>query len=207
GHPGGGIRSFSNLKFSWLSREILTFSIYGGVLLLDVILRYNGRYDLFVQLIVLIAGSAALYSSARVYKNSGFPALNTFVPTFVFFCTAWVLGSCILGIVLPDGSYNHGLGLIFKTVLIVCLLGHFMIPLFWQTQGRVIKATAISNYTSIFFWGRAAILISITVFTLLQGVRFSIGVFLILLVSELAGRVLFFNNMVHASQNIGKPYY
>ncbi|MBU0969053.1 MAG: dimethyl sulfoxide reductase anchor subunit, partial [Proteobacteria bacterium] len=84
GHPSGGIRSFANLRVSWLSREILIFGCYGAVLGLDMVLRYKGMAIPLVLMSSVLAGLGAVAVSARVYKNPGYPALDTFWP-FVFF--------------------------------------------------------------------------------------------------------------------------
>ncbi|MBA3012968.1 MAG: dimethyl sulfoxide reductase anchor subunit [Proteobacteria bacterium] len=202
GHPSGGIRSLANLSVSWLSREILAFGGYGAVLGLDMVLRYQGMKIPMVLLSSFIAGLAAVAVSARVYKNPGYPALDTFWP-FVFFAgTAWVLGLFLLGMICP--SLASVLRPFIAVALVFELMTHFLAPIFWLSGGRAQRCTAIAHYRSFFFWIRGGILVLMTGLFVFARSDLSVLILVLLTVQELIGRVLFFNYMVHAADHIGK---
>ncbi|NNK83933.1 MAG: dimethyl sulfoxide reductase anchor subunit, partial [Desulfobacterales bacterium] len=103
GDPWGSIRSLTNLKLSWLSREILFFGLYALSLLLDLFLKFNGHGLLWVSIGVSLIGMIALFTSAMAYTSPGFPAMNNPVPLMFFLSTASILGIGVLALLPPSG--------------------------------------------------------------------------------------------------------
>jgi DMSO reductase anchor subunit len=211
GHPLGGIRSMTNLKFSWLSREILAFGAYGASLAIDLVLQLNGVASLPIQVLVCLCGIVALYTSSMIYQNSGYPALNNFIPLLSFVGTSMLLGLGLLdigflGFFVMSTEVSAVLGQILFWVLIIFTVIHFLIPVYWLTGNQVMRTTAINHYRSILFWIRGLLLIGAIGLFVISNQDPTLWVFRLIFIGEVIGRILFFNHMVHASNNIGRPY-
>lgn len=208
GHPLGSIRSLANLKRSWLSREILAVGIYAAALLHQLVFTfiYTSMSPLIRISVVVSAAAAVLfiYTSARVYKNPGYPSLNNHVPVTAFFITAFVMGLSVLGILIPNFSPGHQLSLFMIPLLLIVLVFHILIPVFWLNSDSASRQTAVSYFCSAAYWTRAAVLgAGLLIFWNIQNP----GWIWVVIISggELAGRMLFFNRTVHLSEQIGKP--
>ena len=203
GNPLGSIRSLTNLKVSWLSREILFFGLYSLFLLLDLILRFSGHGFLWVSIGASLAGILALFTSAMIYTSPGFPAINSPVPVLFFFSTASILGVGILTLTPPAG-----LCLVLKPYLtgtLVCGgLIHLLIPSFWLSGNQVLKSTARAHYGSVLYWIRIVIGFILPLGFLLANVEYNLPLVLFIVTGEIMGRMIFFNHMVHASDHIGQ---
>ncbi len=211
GHPLGGIRSMANLKFSWLSREILAFGAYGASLVIDLVLQLNGVSFLPIQIMVCLCGMVALYASSRIYQNSGYPALNNFIPMLLFAGTSILLGLGLLdigflGFFIMSTEVSAILEQILFWALIIFTVIHFLIPVYWLSGNHVMRTTAAIHYRSSLFWIRGLLLILSIGLLVSNGQETTLWVFRLIFIGEVIGRILFFNHMVHSSDNIGKPY-
>ncbi len=203
GNPLGSIRSLTNLKVSWLSREILFFGIYNLLLLFDFILRFNDHCLLWVSVGASMAGMIALFTSAMIYISPGFLALNSPVPVLFFFSTASILGLGVLTLILPAGSC-----LVLKPYVagtLVCGgLIHLLIPSFWLSGNQALKSTAKAHYGSVLFWIRIVLGFILPIGFLPANVKHTLPLVLFIVTGEILGRMIFFNHMAHSSDHIGQ---
>jgi len=202
-NPLGSIRSLTNLKVSWLSREILFFGLYNLLLLFDLILRFNDHFFLWISFGASIAGIIALFTSAMIYTSPGYPAMNSPVPILFFFTTGSILGLGVLTLMPPPG-----LCLALKPYFIVTLvcggLIHLLIPSFWLSGNHALKSTAKAHYGSVLFWIRIVIGFILPIGFLLANVKYNLPLVLFIVTGEIMGRMIFFNHMSHASDHIGQ---
>lgn len=206
GHPKGGIRSFANLKFSWLSREILFFGSYALLLIVEICTEIAGAESPWTSLCVITLGCAAVYVSARVYKNYGFAALNDFSCSAFFFLSSLILGAAISKCFSPEAAA----GVFFDRLLWAFLSVSLVLSIFQVfsglRKGHVIRETARRMLGSPLWWTRQCVLLGLVLgcglFFQLSPVLMVFGV----LVEETIGKILFFNLPVHTSQFIGRPF-
>lgn len=206
GHPLGGIRSVANIKVSWLSREIIAFGFYGGALIFDLCLRVYGRTMIPVQIVVTVCGIAALYTSSRIYKNSGYPALDNHIPLLSFSGTAILLGPSLLGCFNPSVEVTTVLGQFILLASILFTGFHFITPFIWSSGNRVMRSTALKHYQSPLFWIRGILLFLVVGISIMNRPVSPLFLLLLIFCEELMGRILFFNHIVHNSDLIGRPY-
>ena len=203
GNPWGSIRSLTNLKLSWLSREILFFGLYSLFVLLDLILRFSGHGLPWISVGASIVGIIALFTSAMIYTSPGFPAINSPVPVLFFFSTASILGLVVLTWTPPVG-----LCLVLKPYLtgaLVCGgLIHLLIPSFWLSGNQALKSTARAHYGSVLYWIRIILGFILPIGFLLANVKYNLPLVLLIVTGEIMGRIIFFNHMAHASDHIGR---
>lgn len=90
GRPVVAWKAFRNLRRSWLSREILALSVYGGLAALAAVVP---------ALVVpaALVGVVGVYASARLYVVPGRPAWHTPLTIVRFFATPVALGPALTG--------------------------------------------------------------------------------------------------------------
>jgi anaerobic dimethyl sulfoxide reductase subunit C len=101
GNPTRAWRALSNLRQSWLSREILLASLFAGASSLFAGLQSVewGSPDLLAALGVVagLVGLALVYAMSRAYRLRTVPAWNTWVTPASFFVATFLLGALVVG--------------------------------------------------------------------------------------------------------------
>ena len=96
GNPFHAFYSLSNLKESWLSREILFASLFTGLMVLVVILEWKGVRQnpvrRLISVLTTLAGLAFVFSMAKIYMLPTVPSWNSPSTIIEFFTTAFLLG-------------------------------------------------------------------------------------------------------------------
>lgn len=126
GNPGQAFRALSNLRSSWLSREILAVSAFGCLLLT------NGGLSLtdvqpprLLPLLVSISAFALVIVMGRAYLLPALPAWNSPVTVLSFFAASVLLGGGFAAILLLSFSaedwtnYALPITVIMETALLV----------------------------------------------------------------------------------------
>lgn len=97
GRPLFAFRAIKMWRRSWLSREVLFFTLFAGLAGLYSILAWRGvaiPFEGRVGLGILVAatGIAGIYCSARIYMVPARPSWNNVRTPIAFFSTAFLLG-------------------------------------------------------------------------------------------------------------------
>lgn len=206
GHPFEAYRALANFRESWLSREVTFFALFILFVLLytfawwwerRILRRWSGILSAFF-------GVATLISSAMIYTIPAVPAWNNAFPTLSFFLTAFMLGPFTAGVFLtwrrePRVSFSslvlRGMTLTFLLFVLYVtallaglpeanLAAHLMLndPIFW-----------IRGLTFIL-----AYLLLIRANVMKRGSLVAMGLpFTLLLISEVMGRILFYETAIH----------
>jgi formate dehydrogenase iron-sulfur subunit len=90
GRPIAAWKAFRNVRGSWLSREILALSLYGGLAGVAAIVPA-------AAVPAAAVGAAGVYASARLYVVPGRPAWHSPLTIVRFFATAFALGPALTG--------------------------------------------------------------------------------------------------------------
>ena len=88
GRPAVAYKALRNLRRSWLSREVALLSLYA-------VLAAIAAPFAAVAMVAAVAGAAGVYASARLYIVPGRPAWNTPLTVVRFFATAAALGAVV----------------------------------------------------------------------------------------------------------------
>ncbi|HEX2998020.1 MAG TPA: DmsC/YnfH family molybdoenzyme membrane anchor subunit [Anaerolineales bacterium] len=98
-------RALSNLRKSWLSREILFTGLFGAGWLLSILAKTFWQRGA-VEWIGLTAtlGLGLVYSMSRVYQLPAISAWNTRRTNLVFMVSTLLLGQSLMAVLLPHGS-------------------------------------------------------------------------------------------------------
>ncbi len=104
GRPTRAWRAFTNLRTSWLSREILFTILFAIMCGLFVSLQFlRPGFPVIHRIaawIAILTGLVMIYCMARVYMLRTVPAWNNLYTPLSFICTAFLLGSLVVGLEL-----------------------------------------------------------------------------------------------------------
>jgi anaerobic dimethyl sulfoxide reductase subunit C len=100
GSPLKAVYAFSNLQSSWLSREILSASLFCSLLVVwsgsMKLAPRHGIIDRSMLLLSFLAGITMVYTMGRLYMIQTVPAWNTGSVLIDFFTSAFVTGPSLL---------------------------------------------------------------------------------------------------------------
>ena len=208
GRPVYAWRALKGLRRSWLSREVLTLSLFAGaasafagMLLFDL----PGRG--IVGLLTFVAGVAGVTSSARIYVVRARPAWCSEYTLAEFYSTAVLLGPLFV-LVLNGGvpSWVRFTVAIGASAQLIVQLLKFL----WLSRSEVFELRAssllLSSRLQSLFVTRLAVLTVAGVLLPLVSTRgwITAAAFAAVLASEWLGRYLFFVSVV--PKNIGAAF-
>lgn len=161
-----------HLKKSWLSREILFFGLFGAGWLMGFVLPE-------VKWITSLLGIGLIYSMAKVYHLRPMPAWNTWRTMAGFFITSALLGQSLMMNLLP----GTGWGIIAALLALELALALSAKP---KAEGASVNLRVGLGIAAMLGAG----MLSLASNPL--GVWISPVLFLLILIEEVIGRVLFY---------------
>jgi anaerobic dimethyl sulfoxide reductase subunit C (anchor subunit) len=186
-------RVLKHLRKSWLSREILSASLFGmgwlAVIIETVIFQ---RATPILLWLVAIPGFYLIHSMSNVYRLPAKPAWNTWRTNAAFFASALLLGELSMAAVLIFESYLTGISLPNVRWQIVCFsaLALLASQLAIMDQSRSGKTTRIFR-VGLILTAMFAIT-SVFLFSEMLTIWSGIFIFLLVLAEEIMGRWMFF---------------
>jgi formate dehydrogenase iron-sulfur subunit len=200
GRPIHSYRALRMWKRSWLSREVLMFSLFSAVALpyaAALWLRLPG--SAILGGLTSIFGIAGIFCSARIYVVPARPAWNSKRTVVEFFLTAALLGS-LLALTIGIGE-RHGLATVAILLSVIQALTKAL-RFFWLSSSDVFELKASGNLLvtvlSSQFKARLALLLvgGIALPLLAPGYIGASISLLFVLAGEILGRYLFFVSVV-----------
>ncbi|NLL18133.1 MAG: dimethyl sulfoxide reductase anchor subunit [Clostridia bacterium] len=207
GHPLLAFRAITNLGSSWLSREVLLFSITLVLLVLYYMkisdAEPNGRKAMggLASLVALLA----LIASALVYTLPARSAWGNLYPTFFFIMTAAILGPLYVGLFLSrQEELPFNTAPLAGTAALISGIG-FILYLSLLLKGTPESyQTALNLMGSASFWARAVlnwllpagILLAASLKKTKVNQSTLAALFLMVLIGEVLGRELFYSATV-----------
>lgn len=104
GRPIHAARALKMWRRSWLSREVLLFTLFAAAATIDSFCLWNGIPAAIPAAATALLGLAGVGASARLYLAPGRPAWNSPLTIFEFFASAALFGAMaakIMGIAIP----------------------------------------------------------------------------------------------------------
>ena len=205
GRPIHAARALKMWRRSWLSREVLLFSLFAlSAACCSVSLMFGSAWARVLEIVTSLLGIAGTGASARLYLAPGRPAWNSPITFFEFFATASLLGTAAASAMSRGGSHAEYLAMatVFCLATVALKLVRLRLAarheLFasWQLLSSVLVNKLLLR-TVLLVLGAGLAISSETV-----GVR-ALG-FVALLTSEFVGRYLFFVSVVPS--NIASGY-
>lgn len=104
--PFSAIYALSNLKESWLSREILMASVYAFLTFVLFAYQYfRGKNTLIFNtllIITVLSGLAMVYTMARIYMIETVPAWNSYKTILTFYGSVLLLGPALFLVIYAN---------------------------------------------------------------------------------------------------------
>ena len=212
GAPANAWRACSNVRQSWLSREILFAILFAGASIVFAAAQWLqfGAAAVRVMLGVItgLVGLALIYVMGSAYRLRTVPAWNTWLTPVSFFVTTFLLGALAVGVLLavPSQAPAGGMGAVLNVIALwaVALLGIelVIIPL-WLAQltgseAAVHSAVRVTRQHGALFKMRLALAVAglaATGAALVGAPPRGLGMlvaFGLVLASEVLGRLLFY---------------
>lgn len=212
GRPLFAFRALKMWRRSWISREVLFFTLFAGLAGIYSLLRWRDitlPTEGMIGLggLVALTGIAGIYSSAKIYMVPARPSWNNIRTPIAFFSTAFLLGPLAT---LLLAAWQKGVGTIAMFLVGIILIaglfqiGSILIKLFYilSREEHELRGTA----KLLTQWFRTPFLVRIGfLLVTLIGIPFTLlgaspswvgGLLFIALMSELLGRYLFFVSVV-----------
>jgi len=198
GRPVHAARALKGWRRSWLSREVLSLSLfagaassYAGMLLLGIA-GYSA-----VGVLASVCGGAGVFCSARIYMVPARPAWNSRYTIVEFFATALLLGPLFLWAVNPGASDGVWLARVASAGATMQLLATAL-KFLWLSRSELFELRAsallLSGRLKNSFLARLPLLTGAGVLLPLvsRSRSLAMAAFALALAGEITGRWLFF---------------
>ena len=209
-HLGRPIHAYRALKMwrrSWLSREVLAFTIFAHVAALYAAALWFGLHAaIFLGGVTVLTGAAGVAASARLYIVPARPAWNTSHTFADFFLTSAALGTLFGEAIGGNSSAGRHVTVVCGVVLLLNVAWKFL----WLTRSEVPELNATAKLLSTVLSGpfllRGHLLLvgSIVLPLTAYGHIANWTALAFTLIAELIGRYLFFVSVVPT--NIAAEY-
>lgn len=208
GRPIYAWRALSMWRRSWLSREVLFFSLFSTAGIVYAALLWAGvAASAPAGIVAALLGLIAVYASARLYMVAARPAWNSSHTLLEFGMSAAFTGTLAAALFLPDQRHTLELASAYTAMALAIQHAAKLIGL-WRSrdcEGRASAELLAYRFRSIFatrhlgLWAIALALLFLPLST-----RLLTGDLLAAVALELTGRWLFFVSVV--PKNMAAPY-
>jgi DMSO reductase anchor subunit len=204
GKPLGAIRMLANVGSAWLSREILSFVVFGALSAVTFYLVFTRSPSGWLFKITALVGLLAVFSTGMAYASAGLDAIDNVLPLILFILTVFTLGPAIASYFVDDKSHDRLVSILLPTLLISVVV-RFIVPFVWLSGNAVMRTTGQNFLISPLHWLHiAALLVGIVVVR--PGKSLAKWLPLVLFIGELLGRIAFFALVASSGANIGGLY-
>lgn len=204
GKPLGAIRMLANIGTAWLSREILTFGIFGVLAAISLYMVYTKATTSWMLKLTALVGLLAVFTTGMAYTGKALDAINNLLPLVFFMLTVFTLGPAVAAYFVEEKTHALLTSILFPTLL-ASLIVHFVVPFIWLSGNVVMNSTGQNFLASPLHWLHLAALLA-GLFFVRNGKSIPAWVPIILLVGELLGRIAFFALVVNSGANLGGVY-
>src|SRR5215469_13329162 len=198
GRPIHAMRALKMWRRSWLSREVLLFTLFAcAATAYSASLLALSAPGAGLGALTVLLGAAGVGASARLYLVPGRPAWNSPLTVLEFFSTVAVLGTAINHELVPGESSGKAAVLLAGFCALIVLAGK-LLRLRW-TKGHELYASwqLLSSVLANRLWLRALLLVLGASLAASAGHSWMrIAGLLSLIAGELLGRYLFFVSVV-----------
>lgn len=204
GRPLYAARALKMWRRSWLSREVLLFTLFSGVATLYALCLWIGAtYAIAAGILTVVCGLAGVGASARLYLAPGRPAWNSPLTVLEFFATAAMLGAAACGLLI-DGAAE--MWLVSACALFCALI--FCAKLYWFARSSThqlygtwqLLSTTLSSKVILRF---GLVIGGLWLFGMGNDVLTRTGALLLIFAGEFIGRYLFFVSVVPTNMASG----
>jgi anaerobic dimethyl sulfoxide reductase subunit C (anchor subunit) len=204
GKPLRGWRALTNIRSSWLSREILFASLFAGASAAVVGLEW---FDFGLPIMsrtmfwmMAFLGLGLIYSMSKAYQLRTIPAWDTRLTAVSFIITAFLLGILMVVLFSPVLLEQTAVWVMLLLAVQIVLIYVWVVRL---SKGKAAARTTVERLTQqhrMIFWLRIGFgfsgIIGVGVFLLENSTATAAIIFGLVFLSELLGRMLFYTARV-----------
>lgn len=223
GHPFHAPWALRNIQGAWLSREVLAFSIFFGLLILTTVCAKGksralaqgkkvGRCQLCYELsstLTLASGLVALITSGMAYAPPAQAAMYSVLPLLFFTISTISIGFAMATWFVPAAmcpALHKRLSYGAYSALLVGALFYITIPCVWISGGAVLQMTGVQWFSSPWFWGQVLFGFLWPLLIIWRLGCMPLTLPLMIFAGALMGRMTFFADTLSTAVNIGNPY-
>ncbi len=212
GHPLQAWLALTNVRTSWLSREVVLavlFAVTGATF--TALLRSGSAPGLvreFLCVLAVVLGIACVFAMSRLYMVPAQPAWNRVATPVTFFATTLLLGSAVVIATLaarPVGVASPLVLIAIALLVVQVLLIPAHLAALVREPAAAISAGSVGHTAAWLAAGRALAAVAAIVFLvgMLRGMAgaispaAAIATLVLVFVSELLGRLLFYASSVN----------
>ncbi|HEX9075729.1 MAG TPA: DmsC/YnfH family molybdoenzyme membrane anchor subunit, partial [Anaerolineae bacterium] len=187
-------RAISNLRSSWLSREILFSLLFMGTLSLFAVMPWSeGTLSATREVIgwgAALSGMALVYSMTSVYRLRTVPAWNTWATTVSFFVTTLLLGALGCAVLLgfsPNPEQVRVQIQVSSAMASVLITAHILLSRRWNINPTLSRLR-------LFLLAMSLVAVALMLW---DGSQLAMGAgaaFILALAAEVAGRYSFYQS-------------
>jgi DMSO reductase anchor subunit len=205
GRPTGAVRMLSNLGTAWLSREILAFVAFGVLAAVTVAAAYRGSLNRWLALATALVGALAVLATGMTYAAPSLVAIYNGLPLVFFGLTALILGASIGSYFVPPEKQSLLVSVLGYS-LAIALVVYLVIPFVWLSGGGVMAMSGQAFLASPVYWARLALGLAVPLAVVWWMKKIPAWLPPVLILGELAARVIFFALIVSSAVNLGGIY-
>lgn len=204
GRPFGAIRMLVNIGSAWLSREILSFGIFGLLAAISLYMVYTKSPNGWMIKLTALVGLLAVFSTGMAYAGKALDAVNNILPLVLFMLTVFTLGPAVATYFVEEKA-NNLLTSVLSPTLLASLIVRFVVPFIWLSGNTVMRASGQNFLASPLHWLHLTVLLAGLV-VVRRGKNIPAWLPIVLLVGELLGRIAFFVLVTSSGANLGGVY-
>jgi DMSO reductase anchor subunit len=204
GKPLGAIRMIANIGSAWLSREILTFGVFGALSAISFYLVFTRSSNGWLFKATALVGLLAVFSTGMAYASAGLDAIHNVLPLILFMLTVFTLGPAVASYFVEEKSHAPLVSILVPTLL-TSVIVRFLVPFVWLSGNAVTRATGQNFLASPLHWLHIIALV-VGVAVVRPGKSLPKWLPIVLLIGELLGRIAFFALMASSGANLGGMY-
>jgi len=204
GHPLGAPMAVKHLSTAWLSREVLATGALLGLIAVGALTMREALNPGLAWLAALV-GLGALLAMGMTYSPPALPAVNNVLPFVFFTLTAAILGAAF-GSMVVSHERERLLARVLASALLVALVVYLVIPCVWLSGGTVTELTGKAWIASPIYWARIVFGLALPLAVVWRRGTVPTWLPVVLLLGELAGRLVFFGETMHTAANMGGLY-
>jgi formate dehydrogenase iron-sulfur subunit len=232
GRPAHAFKAVRGFRRSWLSREVVAFSVYAGATgapasdYLASLFLGHGLLPEFARMPALafaaLSGLVGVYTSVRIYRIPARPAWQSSRTTYGFFLSGLVIGAAATLLLASMLDASTPVARWFGLALAVSALASALLPWLLAAEGTS-KEPALRGAAQLLrqnfartLWARTLACLALAIvggLSVVHGAQLSLSIAAVSLaiVVECAGRYLFFRCVVPRNMPLsffaGKPVH
>lgn len=204
GKPLGAIRMLTNIGSAWLSREILTFAVFGILAAISFYMVFTKTENSWVMKLTALIGLLAVFSTGMAYAGKAMDAINNLLPLAFFMLTVFTLGPAVANYFVDDKASGLLISILSPT-LFASLVIRFTVPFIWLSGNTIMRASGQNFLASPLHWLHLAALLA-GLLIVRRGKNIPSWLPILLLIGELFGRIAFFVLVTSSGANLGGVY-